>query len=119
MRTVPSTQFSRVRVDTLCPILKTRVIASSCLCQELSTAEKLRLMRGPAGVFCLGTQCCQSRWQRPCMTMTSPPAGVKAVLEPRGEADEAAGERRLGQGPLVADLHAIGQDEASQTLPLL
>ncbi|OJZ71997.1 hypothetical protein BRW65_18075 [Mycobacterium paraffinicum] len=35
-----------------------------------------------------------------------------------GEADQAAGERRLGEGSLVADLHALDQDDVSQTLPL-
>ncbi len=46
------------------------------------TLPKFTLVRGPAGVRCFGTLCCQSRWQRPRMISTSPPAGMNVVLRP-------------------------------------
>ena len=40
---------------------------------------KLTLMRGPVGVCCFGTLCCQSRWHRPRMISTSPEAGMNVA----------------------------------------
>ena len=52
---------------------------------------KFTLIRGPAGVLCLGTLCCQSRWQRPSMISTSPPAGMNVVLGPPVLAESGIG----------------------------
>jgi hypothetical protein len=47
---------------------------------------KFTLMRTPAASVCLGTQCRQSRWQRPPITTRSPLAGDMMVLGPPARA---------------------------------
>ena len=42
----------------------------------------MMLIRGPAGEACLGTECRQSRWQRPPMTTRSPEGTVSDTLLP-------------------------------------
>src|SRR5882757_3774580 len=42
--------------------------------EALSFGAKFTRIRGPAEVFCLGTECRQSRWLRPPMTTRSPEA---------------------------------------------
>src|ERR1700761_6365933 len=86
--------------------------------QDCCRLEKLMLLRGPAGVFCLGTLCRQSRWQRPPITIRSPLAGLNTVLAPpaSGRIRNRRVAPRLSTGTIAVSGRLAGRS-ACQPVP--